>query len=949
MSFTKTRDTHTQSLYTAPNPQLEIVNTIQRQVAGWVESGYEDASWLTQTLLSHWFAEPHLLHDGITFFQWHPHQRRAVETTIYLYEVLGLRRTEEYAALDNKTYKAQIAPWAKIGLQLATGSGKTKVISLLSTWAALHYLLDTETNRDTLHFGNTQFLLAPNLIVLERLLADFAGGAIYGNDPLLPAELRREWRIQVVTPDNVPAENLPDTVYLVLSNIHKLFDLGAEPATVPNMASGPPELSLFDPATPAKPTTLDTGKNRILAFAESITGNTLVFNDEAHHVHDESVHYRPVTAAVKKRADDTEDEGEGIAWNRVLSRLHKSGGLALQTDLSATLFEESSKSWFRHTVYDFPLQEAIARGIVKQPYLAKPELRYKTGPDESIPLIDESATDPFDRNTHLIQAGIAELKKEQTALDVAGIARKALMFVVCNTKTEAAIIAGRLSEWCDPDTNETPFAGQVIEIHIGKKEATNDKEWQKIRAEINAVDKPDSPYRIIVSVMMLKEGWDVRNIKVIVPLRPCNSRQLTEQILGRGLRRMFPPAWNADGEKIGGDIKEGLYVIKHESFAKIIGDIKDIIEDEPDDASRPASGGVLVELVADQAEREAHDLPITRIVGAYDTSDDWSAKIGANKMLPLPRRYSYVSDLREIEGIIKHETTTNSGKVSEDPLLYNVKTADYATIEAVITNYAKSIRTEGRMSDYDIPAIKGVVKRYIERCTFDLKGIPLNLDAAVDFDEETRRIVIHNICRPNLREEVISHVSRIIGEARSGRETQDISLDTIQAKDLSPFETNLSRYVYPNPQKSVHTLCSFDSSDELYLAQLLDQADDVAAWLWNDQKGVAYRMQYSFQGKTPYYYPDFLVRLTSGDMIIVESKGSMRERDRAKQARAARYAALLSESDTRRWQYVLLLNDASVGRHDLGWWKKQSRTRFSDLLQHVANAVTDGLFVHPAP
>jgi type III restriction enzyme len=205
------------------NPQQEIIARVQAQVDEWVAGGYAGASDLSRTLLGYWFGEPHLLADGKTFFQWHPHQRRAVETAIYLYEVLGLRRTEEYAALAGRERTAQKAPWAKLGLQMATGSGKTKVMSLLLVWAHLHAQLQTEAN-DKLGFGNTFLLLAPNLIVLERLLVDFAGGAIFAADPLLPPDLAREFDLRVVTPDNVPSEWRPGESYLVVTNIHKLFD-----------------------------------------------------------------------------------------------------------------------------------------------------------------------------------------------------------------------------------------------------------------------------------------------------------------------------------------------------------------------------------------------------------------------------------------------------------------------------------------------------------------------------------------------------------------------------------------------------------------------------------------------------------------------------------------------------------------------------------------------------
>src|SRR5262249_29584952 len=144
--------------------------------------------------------------------------------------------------------RAQKAAWTKLGLQMATGSGKTKVMSLLMVWAHLHWQLGD--HNDALGFGGTQLLLAPNLIVLERLLTDFAPtdkarcGNIFQTDPLLPSELRSEFNLRVVTPDNVPVEWQPSEGYLIVSNIHKLYppENPAEPAE-----SLTPELELFDP------------------------------------------------------------------------------------------------------------------------------------------------------------------------------------------------------------------------------------------------------------------------------------------------------------------------------------------------------------------------------------------------------------------------------------------------------------------------------------------------------------------------------------------------------------------------------------------------------------------------------------------------------------------------------------------------------------------------------
>ena len=104
----------------------------------------------------------------------------------------------------------------------------------------------------------------------------------------------------------------------------------------------------------------------------------VVFNDEAHHVHDEAVHYGSKSITAIK----DEDVKEGIAWNRVLMGIQKRQGLSLQIDLSATLFEETTRQWFKHTVYDYPLQQAIKEGIVKQPFMGKINLQYKDAPKD---------------------------------------------------------------------------------------------------------------------------------------------------------------------------------------------------------------------------------------------------------------------------------------------------------------------------------------------------------------------------------------------------------------------------------------------------------------------------------------------------------------------------------------------------------------------------------------
>ncbi|MGI8915333.1 MAG: DEAD/DEAH box helicase family protein [Chloroflexota bacterium] len=273
----------TASLSGTGSAQQGLISLLQRRVEEWVAAGYPGSSELTLALLQHWFAEPHLLPDG-RFFQWYAHQQRAVQTAIYLYEVAQARRVEEYAQLVGEQRTPQRDQWSKLGLQMATGSGKTKVLSLLITRAHLHWALGSD-----LGYGNTQLVIAPNLIVLERLLTDFAAGAIFGGDPLVPPDFQKDWRLRVVTADNVPAECRPSEGYLVVTNIHKLYPEAA-PAAATAVQS--PIMDLF---TTAAPNRLDIGAPRLTDFLRQVASPVAVYNDEAHHVHDEA-HALPVAA-----------------------------------------------------------------------------------------------------------------------------------------------------------------------------------------------------------------------------------------------------------------------------------------------------------------------------------------------------------------------------------------------------------------------------------------------------------------------------------------------------------------------------------------------------------------------------------------------------------------------------------------------------------------------------
>ncbi len=162
------------------------VPEVRRRVAAWRDAGYPGATDTTRACLAWWFPKDGHRRPGGRPFRYHPFQREAVETLVYLYEVAGVRRQqtllESYVSRDD-IQLLQHDDFARYCLKMATGSGKTKVMSLAVAW---QYFNAVAEGRDD--YARTFFVIAPNVIVYERLRSDFAGGRIFRADPAIPPD-----------------------------------------------------------------------------------------------------------------------------------------------------------------------------------------------------------------------------------------------------------------------------------------------------------------------------------------------------------------------------------------------------------------------------------------------------------------------------------------------------------------------------------------------------------------------------------------------------------------------------------------------------------------------------------------------------------------------------------------------------------------------------------------
>ena len=171
--------------HTAP-----CVPAIRAAVAEWAaDKKYKGVTDTTRILLNHWFHTDHRTRDRKRF-AYHFHQRQAVETLVYLFEVAKTRRQksllEAYSPGVNLKL-LQTDDFARYCVKMATGTGKTKVISLAVAWQFFNAV--NEPHEIAKDYAKTFLLIAPNVIVFERLKTDFEGGRIFAHDPVIPDDL----------------------------------------------------------------------------------------------------------------------------------------------------------------------------------------------------------------------------------------------------------------------------------------------------------------------------------------------------------------------------------------------------------------------------------------------------------------------------------------------------------------------------------------------------------------------------------------------------------------------------------------------------------------------------------------------------------------------------------------------------------------------------------------
>jgi type III restriction enzyme len=533
-----------------------------------LESGAADILELvtptTAELLMWWFGEDMVAaRAGLNF---HAGQKQAILNAIVAHEVLGAGQ-ENWTLLD--LYRA-VAPDAllagtrltevaspkhghpKYCFKMATGTGKTWVLQALMIWQLLNKTAMLAEGIDDARFTRQFMVVAPGLIVYERLLDAFCGKLIKGGngsrdfamsdiaryaDLFIPDAYREQ--VFAFVRGNVCGKSeiglkATGNGMIAITNWHLLTE-GELPDDVEEVeAPGAPlepqqVIDAVLPLTPGRATgnSLDVldrryARGNVLEFLAGLP-ELMVFNDEAHHIHE-----------FKREGETTE-----VEWQKSLSRIAETKGRRfVQVDFSATPYNDvgsgknKRKLYFPHIVTDFDLKAAMRAGLVKSLVLDRRKeigalpLEFKAERDEEgNPRLSEG-------QRVMLRAGLKKLRKLETDFARLDPTRHPKMLVVCEDTTVSPLVAQFL-------TNQEGLQDDdVMTIDSGKKAELGEKDWAPVRQRLFSVDNHATP-RVIVSVLMLREGFDVNNICVIVPLRSSQAQILLEQTIGRGLRLMW--------------------------------------------------------------------------------------------------------------------------------------------------------------------------------------------------------------------------------------------------------------------------------------------------------------------------------------------------------------------------------------------------------------------------
>jgi len=832
--------------------ELPLVNKIRPRVKAWREADYSGASGITKRLLKHWRDLEQRESSRRFFFC----QIEAIETLIWLAEAPESERIGIKIPGDGGDFARQCS-------KMATGSGKTILMSMLIAWQVLNKVTYPQDKR----FSKNILVIAPGLTVKNRLevLIPGAAGNYYSEFQIIPPGLEDKLR-------------QGQTCRVQVRNWHKL-DWESE-EQIRKRRSVDKRGALSDEAY----------VREVLGEMHSAE-NILVINDEAHHA------WR-VPPKVKIAGISKDELKEATKWVGGLDRIHRARKILMCYDLTATPFAPTGRKSGEETLFgwivsDFGLNDAIESGLVKTPRVVvrddgelsskykskfyhiytdpevKPDLNRKAEPHTPLP-------DLVGKGYYFL--GKDWLETEKTWKE-AGIKTPPVMITVANLTHTAARVQYafahkriRIEELCDPEKilhidstvlGEAEAQEEPADLPVESEDAEESSEenadgpkkklTKKDRAELlrRTVDtigregEPGEQIQNVISVGMLSEGWDAKTVTHIMGLRAFTSQLLCEQVVGRGLRRtsydigpngLFRPEYvNIFGVP--------FTFLPHEGSA-----------DAP--PPPPATGKTRIEPVAERRAQYELSWPnVIRIDHEYRPQ----LTLDTDKVKRLVLDAYQTPMVAELAPMIDGKpdfTKLKEIHLEELARRFRMQRIVFETASEVYDQMAPKWKGS---KEYLLAQLVRLVERYVD------SGRVVVDPPLFNEDDKRRRIIITlNMTR------IVQHIWEAIRfeNALTLEPVFDTERPIRSTGDMLPWYTGKA---CEHTKRSHINMCVYDSRWEANESLELDRNPNVRAWVKNDHLG--FEITYSFKGIIHKFRPDFLVRLTNGKTLILEVKG----------------------------------------------------------------------------
>lgn len=849
--------------------RLLMVPKIRAAVDAWRAGGYEGASDVTLRLFEYWFDEDHEVPGFSVPFRYYFCQREAIETLVWLVEIAGQRDAQKLiqahatifekdlftknitfqTTMDGRRQLRRYVPeldaeglqdlppedLRRFAFKMATGSGKTWVVAMAVVWARFHKKRVPGSDL------STNFLIvAPNVIVYQRLEKDFGDNWIFRNLPLVPPEwgrlhLKVIKRGEVAEPD--PSDNL------FLTNIHQIHESRDDQWTPQNA------IEALLGRKPAKGIAA-SGQRSMLERVKSLR-DVIVLNDEAHHVHDED-----------------------LAWSQSLLAVHRAlpKGLALWLDFSATPKDQHGM-YFPWTVCDYPLAQAVEDRIVKAPLIVTKENDPKHPKEDPDGVTADNIGEKYG---YWLRAAVQRWKEHYSVYKQ--LDTRPVLFIMAEKNVYADAIGEYLWKTKEFGFRET----EVLVIHTDKAGEVTKGDLDMAREAARDIDKAESKVKAIVSVMMLREGWDVRNVTVVLGLRPFTAKAeiLPEQVIGRGLRLMA---------QVGPDRTQTLEVLGTRNLLNVL---RSQLEAEGVGTASTKTDPPPPVIILPIQECLAYDIaiPITKPSLTHDIR-----KLSELKSEVLEAIYEQEDLVEPFRVKLKLEFATTETEVHQA----DIAAGELAPVHEMLASITNKVIGRAKLPNRFAELYPSVRDYVATRCF----GMTVNLD------DETLR---SHLSRLELQEGIAKYLARKIAELTIERrsiefEKADFRLSETKAfswrRNLPPLEATKTIFNY------VATYNEF----ERRFAEFLDRkATDVlrfAALGTTEQgeSGTQFRIDYmKASGAIGFYHPDWVVVTKAADgeiNWIIETKGRVWEGTEAKDEAMRSWCERISAVIGSDWRY----------------------------------------------